>query len=242
MFSMQSLQQAVFSVQGSVSVADTFKSASLMVIFIMLLLIVFSVVSWALIAYKFIQYRKAMIETEKFVAVFWKNIGHEEIFQKGSKMKDSPVAMVFSAGYSEFKETKAVWEGKGIAVIGSKVDELAQNVERTMKRESQARVQLLESRLQFLATTASASPFIGLLGTVYGIMNAFEEIGKTGSATLGSIAPHISEALVTTAFGLIAAIPATVFYNYFLSFLTKFENESSNITSDFINQIKRSNV
>ena len=149
---------------------------------------------------------------------------------------------LFSAGYTEFKETKQVWEGKGLAVIGSKVDELAQNVERTMRRESQARIQLLESRLQFLATTASASPFIGLLGTVYGIMNAFEEIGKTGSATLGSIAPHISEALVTTAFGLIAAIPATVFYNYFLSFLTKFENESSNITSDFINQIKRSNV
>jgi biopolymer transport protein TolQ len=242
MVSLQNLNELAVSVNGGIDLVESFKNSSMMVIFIMALLIVFSVISWALIAYKFIQYRKAMIETEKFVAVFWKNISHDEIFQKSSKMNESPVAMVFSAGYSELKETKESWEGKGLAVIGSKVDELAQNVERTMKRESQARVQLLENRLQFLATTASASPFIGLLGTVYGIMNAFEEIGRTGSATLGSIAPHISEALVTTAFGLIAAIPATIFYNYFLSLLTKFENESANITADFINQIKRSNV
>lgn len=239
---LQNLNSLTYSINGGINLVDSFKNSSMMVNLIMIVLIVFSIVSWGLIAYKFVQYRKAMIETEKFVSIFWKNISHEEIFTKAGKMKDSPVAMVFSAGFNEFKETKKTWEDRGIAVVGSKVDELAQNVERTMRRESQSRIQLLESRLQFLATTASASPFLGLLGTVYGIMNAFQEIAKTGSATLGSISPHLSEALVTTAFGLIAAIPATVFYNYYLSLLSKFENEAASITSDFINQIKRSNV
>lgn len=229
-------------VTGGLNLTETVQNSSLAVNLILLFLIVLSVVSWGLIAYKFVQYRKAVLETEKFVSLFWKNMNPEEIWGKCNKMKDSPVAMVFSAGYSECKETKESWENKGIAVIGTKVEELAANVERTMRRETQTRIQILENRLQLLATTASASPFIGLFGTVYGIMNAFQEIGKTGSATLGSIAPHLSEALVTTAFGLIAAIPATIFFNYFNAQLQKFENESMNIASDFINQIKRSNV
>ena len=227
---------------GGINLTETIKNSSLAVNLILFSLLVVSAVSWAIIAYKFIQYRKAVLETEKFVSIFWKNMSHDEIWEKCKNLKDSPVANVFSAGYNELNETRESWESKGIAVVGSKVDELTENVQRAMFRESHSKNQVLESKLQFLATTASASPFIGLFGTVYGIMNAFQEIGKTGSATLGSIAPHLSEALVTTAFGLIAAIPATVFYNYFNSQLQKFDNEAMNITTDFINQIKRNNV
>jgi len=242
MFSNSLMSSLTESVVGGMNLTETVRNSSFTVNLILLFLVIISIISWGLIAYKFIQYRKAVIETEKFVSIFWKNMNPDEIWQKSNKMKDSPVSQVFCAGYQELKDTKESWESKGIVVIGTKVDELAANVERTMKRETQSRTQILESRLQFLATTASASPFIGLFGTVYGIMNAFQEIGKTGSATLGSIAPHLSEALVTTAFGLIAAIPATVFYNYFNGQLQRFENEALNVAIDYINQIKRSHV
>jgi biopolymer transport protein TolQ len=227
---------------GGMNLVDTVKNSSFVVNLILFFLLIVSVACWGIIAYKFIQYRKAVIETEKFMSIFWKNLPHDEVWTKCNKMSESPVAMVFLAGYNELKETRESWEDKGLAVIGTKVEELAENVARSMKREAQTKIQILENKLSFLAPTASAAPFIGLFGTVYGIMNAFHEIGKTGSATLGTIAPHLSEALVTTAFGLVAAIPATIFFNHFNAVLQKFENESMNVISDFINHIKRSNV
>ena len=236
------LSVAVNSLTAGLQLAETVKNSSLLVNIMLFVLIIASVISLAIIAIKFIQYRQAAIETVQFVDIFWKNKEAQDVAAKTATLTKSPVAAVFTAGFTEFKETKDVWEDKGIVVIGSKVEELAANVERAMRREIHVRTQLLENGLSFLATTATASPFIGLFGTVYGIMNAFQEIGKTGSATLGSIAPHLSDALVTTAFGLIAAIPASVAFNYFNAKLQKFENESMNIAADFINQIKRSNV
>jgi len=242
MTSLAGINSLMTTVYSGISLVDTVRNSSLVVNIILFFLLIVSVACWGVIAYKFIQFRKAVIETEKFMSIFWKNLPQDEVWKKCNKMSESPVAMVYLAGYNEFKETKESWEEKGIAVIGSKVEELAENVARSMKREAQTKVQLLENKLPFLATTASAAPFIGLFGTVYGIMNAFHEIGKTGSATLGTIAPHLSEALVTTAFGLVAAIPATIFFNHFNSLLQKFENESLNVMADFINHIKRSNV
>ena len=236
------LNFAASSLTGGLQLAETVKNSSLLVNIMLIALILASVVSLAIIAAKFVQYRMAVLETAKFVDIFWKNKDIQEVSSKTASLTKSPVAAVFAAGYAEFKETKESWEEKGIVIIGGKVDELAANVDRAMRREIHVRTQLLENGLSFLATTATASPFIGLFGTVYGIMNAFQEIGKTGSATLGSIAPHLSDALVTTAFGLIAAIPASIAFNYFNARLQKFENESMNIAADFLNQIKRSNV
>lgn len=236
------LNFAASSLAGGLQLAETVKNSSLLVNIMLIALILASVVSLAIIAAKFVQYRMAVLETAKFVDIFWKNKDIQEVSSKTASLTKSPVAAVFAAGYAEFKETKESWEEKGIVIIGGKVDELAANVDRAMRREIHVRTQLLENGLSFLATTATASPFIGLFGTVYGIMNAFQEIGKTGSATLGSIAPHLSDALVTTAFGLIAAIPASIAFNYFNARLQKFENESMNIAADFLNQIKRSNV
>ena len=227
---------------GGLQLAETMKNSSLLVNIMLFALIAASIVSLAIIAAKFVQYRMAVLETAKFVDVFWKNKDAQDVFAKTASLTKSPVSAVFAAGYAEFKETKESWEDKGIVIIGGKVDELAANVDRAMRREIHVRTQLLENGLSFLATTATASPFIGLFGTVYGIMNAFQEIGKTGSATLGSIAPHLSDALVTTAFGLIAAIPASIAFNYFNARLQKFETEAMNIAADFLNQIKRSNV
>ena len=230
------------SLTAGLQLAETVKNSSLLVNIMLFVLILASIASLAIIAVKFMQYREAVTETTKFVDIFWKNKDADEVFAKTSKLAKSPVASVFLAGYAEFKETRESWEDKGIVIVGGKVDELAANVDRAMRRETHVRIQMLENGLSFLATTATASPFIGLFGTVYGIMNAFQEIGKTGSATLGSIAPHLSDALVTTAFGLIAAIPASVAFNYFNARLQKFENEAMNIAADFLNQIKRSNV
>lgn len=236
------LNFAANSLTGGLQLAETVKNSSLLVNIMLFALIAASIVSLAIIAAKFVQYRMAVLETAKFVDVFWKNKDIQEVSVKTASLTKSPVAAVFAAGYAEFKDTKESWEEKGIVIIGGKVDELAANVDRAMRREIHVRTQLLENGLSFLATTATASPFIGLFGTVYGIMNAFQEIGKTGSATLGSIAPHLSDALVTTAFGLIAAIPASIAFNYFNAKLQKFENEAMNIAADFLNQIKRSNV
>lgn len=236
------LGSAAHSLTAGLQLAETVKNSSMLVNIMLFVLIAASIVSLAIIAMKFIQYRQAVIETDKFVEIFWKNKDADDVSAKTSKLVKSPVAAVFSAGYAEFKDTRESWEDKGIVIVGTKVDELAANVDRAMRRETHVRIQMLENGLSFLATTATASPFIGLFGTVYGIMNAFQEIGKTGSATLGSIAPHLSDALVTTAFGLIAAIPASVAFNYFNARLQKFENESMNIAADFLNQIKRSNV
>jgi len=232
---------AELSVSG-INIVEVVKNSSLVVNIILFFLVVLSIACWGIIIYKFVQYRKAMVATEQFVNIFWKNLNYVDVFKKSEMFKDSPVTAVFRAGYSEFSETKNSWEEKGINVIGSKVDELVDNIERAMKREGQTSIQIMENFLPILATTATASPFVGLFGTVWGIMNAFHEIGKTGNATLGTIAPSLSEALVTTAFGLAAAIPAAIFYNYFNSKLQKLEGEGTNIISDFLNHIKRSFV
>lgn len=227
---------------GTVDIINVVKNSTLVVNVILFGLIIISIICWSVIAYKIYVYRKAIKATEQFVAVFWKNMNYREIFQESDKYKDSPIALVFRAGYTEFTDTKLAWEERGVQLHGQKVEELTYNIERAMRRENQTMIQLFESYLPVLATTATASPFIGLFGTVWGIMNAFHEIGKTGSATLGTIAPSLSEALVTTAFGLIAAIPAAIFYNYFNSVLQRLDSESTNIIADFLNYIKRSFV
>ncbi len=230
------------SLIGEISVLEVIKHSSLTVNLILLTLILMSVACWAIFIYKFIQYKKAVIATEQFIEIFWRNMDYKDVYQKSEMFKDSPITTVFRAGYAEFFETKDSWEKMGIRVTGTKVDELAANISRAMHRESQTRMHILENRLTLLATTASAAPLMGLLGTVWGIMNAFHEIGKAGSASLATVSPAISEALVTTAAGIIAAVPAAVMFNYFNSKLQQIEGEATNIIADFLNYIKRSFV
>jgi len=154
---------------------------------------------------------------------------------------DSPLAQVFKSGFGELQKLAS----SALAADGPEKDEATpklrgiDNLTRALKKSSDIEMSSLERRLTFLATTSSTAPFIGLFGTVWGIMNAFQKIGATGSASLAIVAPGISEALIATAVGLAAAIPAAAAYNFFVSKLKYEEMEFENFTSDFLNIAKR---
>jgi len=199
-------------------------------------LIFTSVVSWGIIFRKYLQMRRAARQTEKFLEGFWQSKRLDQIFQSAEKLPQSPVSQVFRAGYIELsKVTQQSADGEGMkAQLGG-----LENVERALKRASVAELTHLERSIPFLGTAASASPFVGLFGTVWGIMNAFSDIYEMGNANLATVAKPISEALIATAFGLFAAIPAVVAYNYFLSKIKVLDSEMESFSSDFLNIVKR---
>jgi biopolymer transport protein TolQ len=172
--------------------------AGIVVKFVLVLLLFFSVVSWAIIFYKQRTLSKAEKESEEFQKDFIKAREWDTLYQSTKKMTLSPMANLFRAAYSI--------EDAGI-----------EEIKRTLKRVEALEATRLERYLTFLATTGSTAPFIGLFGTVWGIMNSFMGIGRIGAASLAVVAPGIAEALIATAAGLAAAIPAVVAYNYYLS-------------------------
>ncbi|MDI6776661.1 MAG: protein TolQ [Syntrophales bacterium] len=216
-----------------------------MVQFVLLLLLFFSVVSWAIILLKYRTIKKVRRENSIFLDLYMKKDKLSEIFPEAKKFRYSTVAEVFRAGYTELaKLTRAIKgsasareaDDPGLAALPlNGID----NIERAMNRACGTECTKLESTLGFLATTGSASPFIGLFGTVWGIMHTFRGIGVKGSATLAIVAPGISEALIATAAGLAAAIPAVIFYNYYLNRIRAITMEMDNFVSELLNIIKR---
>jgi len=202
---------------------------------VLLLLAVASAVSWAIIVKKHLQLRRAESESAKFLAAFWQSKRLDAIYQAAEELGASPIGAVFRAGYVELSK---VSQQKG---DGGMSDELGgiENVERALKRAAAAEVTALERRVSFLGTTASAAPFVGLFGTVWGIMRAFHDIYRMGNANLATVARPISEALIATAVGLFAAIPAVVAYNFFVSRIRVLDGEMSNFSSDFLNIVRR---
>ncbi len=166
---------------------------------VLLILLFFSVLSWAIIFYKQRYFTKASKESEAFLRIFRAGRDIKGLFSTARTLRISPLSNVFQAVYTEEGRTSR--------------DE----IKRMLRRYEALEAAKLESYLNFLATTGSTTPFIGLFGTVWGIMNAFRGIGQAGSASLAVVAPGIAEALITTAAGLAAAIPAVVAYNYYLS-------------------------
>ena len=219
--------------------------AGVMVQFVLLLLLFFSVISWAIILMKYKVLRQVQKENDAFLDVYMKGTKLSEIFPESRKFQDSTVAEVFRSGYTELvKITKVVKESQSgkemegpdrLSLEMSRID----NVERALNRARDSESTKLESALGFLATTGSASPFIGLFGTVWGIMDTFKGIGARGSATLAVVAPGISEALIATAAGLAAAIPAVIFYNYYLNRIKRMTQEMDNFSSEVLNIIER---
>ncbi len=207
---------------------------------VLIILVLFSIGSWAVIVYKLLQFRKAFIQTNNFIKMFWDSRKMDEIYENASRYLESPVARVFRAGYIEMLKVKKKLD-KQEQESGSISDELSgmDNITRAMKRSHTAEITHLESLIPLLATTGSTAPFIGLFGTVWGIMVAFQDIGRMGSANLATVAPGISEALIATATGLGAAIPAVIAYNYFNSKIKVLDAEMESFTSDFLNIIKR---
>lgn len=201
------------------------------------LLVGASVASWAIIARKYIHLRRAQKESASFLETFWQSRRLDQIFEGAEKMAQSPVSQVFRAGYIELSKLTQKPQG-GESALGEQLGGI-ENVERALHRAQVAELTNLESSVPFLGTTASAAPFVGLFGTVWGIMNAFSDIYSQGNANLATVAQPISHALIATAFGLGAAIPAVVAYNYFLSKIKVLDSEMSNFSSDFLNIVKR---
>ncbi len=216
--------------------------AGIMVQFVLLLLIFFSVASWAIILAKYTFLRKVEKENILFLDVYMRAEKLSEIFPESKKFKNSTIAEVFRSGYTElgkFGRKKASPDPADDAGIVNMELRGIDNVERALNRACSSEISRMESALGFLATTGSSCPFIGLFGTVWGIMTAFRGIGARGSATLAVVAPGISEALIATAAGLAAAIPAVIFYNFFQNRVKKISMEMENFSSEFLNIVER---
>ncbi|ADH85590.1 protein TolQ [Desulfurivibrio alkaliphilus] len=203
---------------------------------VILLLLVMSLYSWFIVFQKEILYRKVRQASEEFKEQFWKCRNLAEAHKTAKQAELAPEAMIFRAAYQELQKLNKAQGGE------LRLEQRLAGMEPLKRAAGKARdgeIAQLASSLPFLASTGSASPFIGLFGTVWGIMTAFHEIGVRGSASLAVVAPGISEALVVTAMGLAVAIPAVVFYNYYTNRLAQIEDNSQAFVTDFINLIER---
>jgi len=210
---------------------------------VLLILVAFSITSWAITFLKWMVLRKARSENEVFLKVFWETRQLDEIFNSGKSLQQSPLASVFISGYSELQRFRRIKDGDGEEAPsfhdGSRRDATKASILRALRRSMASEMTRLEKAVPFLATCGNTSPFIGLFGTVWGIMDAFHRIGLEGSASLSTVAPGISEALIATAIGLFAAIPAVVAFNFFTNKLKNFETEMESFASDFMNILER---
>ena len=207
--------------------------ASPLVKLVLLLLLAASIVTWAIILAKVKLTRTAMESNKEFLEIFWHANGLDEVNQKVENFPHSPIAQVFNAGYRELRKLPA----QDRTVDG--VPEV-HNIERALNRTHSIELDQMEKYVDFLASTASAAPFVGLFGTVWGIMSSFQNIGATGSASLAVVAPGISEALIATAVGLAAAIPAAIAYNYLLNKIKRISLDMESFSQEFLNMIQRS--
>ena len=205
---------------------------------VLLILVYFSVVSWAIIFYKQLVIRRAIGDSERFLDFFWSKKSFDTIGKGLDDYKHSPLTVLFREVYSELAQNRRQSEGQEDGNLVADLGE-QERVARVLRRSTTSETQRLEKYLSFLATTGSAAPFIGLFGTVWGIMDAFHGIGTSGSASLAVVAPGISEALVATAIGLVAAIPAVIGYNHFVNKTNVLIGEMDNFCLEMLNIVQR---
>ncbi len=203
--------------------------ASAVVKFVLLLLIIFSVFSWAIVIFKLVEYRNARIHSEKFMDFFRKNRNMTDIYNLVSNFKDNPLSRIFKSGYRELSNQMKSEEKK----VNIKL------LERSVINTSNSEIIKLERLNGFLATTAAVSPFIGLFGTVWGIMSSFHQIGIQMNANLATVAPGIAEALIATALGLFAAIPAVIFYNLLINKVKVLISKMEIFIGEFLNSSEK---
>lgn len=212
---------------------DMIWGAGPMVKGVLLLLFAMSVISWAIMYYKFRLLKRIEDETVEFSDVFWEKKDFKSIYPECKSYKVSPLPRLFEVGYRELVET-AKREHR-TTFDSHDIDRL----KRILRKTATVETTLMERTITFLATTGNTAPFVGLFGTVWGIMGSFKEIGSTGAASLAVVAPGISEALIATAMGLFAAIPAVVGYNMIISKITRINSEMENFTSDLLNIVDK---
>jgi biopolymer transport protein TolQ len=197
---------------------------------VIVVLLLFSLLSWTIIFSKLGALRSAQDRNEKFLKAFRRTQKLAEMNTLAAQFHPAPLAVVFEFGYQEVERQV---NGKG------RLHNIPA-LQRAMQLGSGEEVTRLERNMSWLATTASATPFIGLFGTVWGVMDAFQGLGQEGGASLRAVAPGISEALITTAFGLAAAIPAAIFYNYFLHRIKEVGSRMDDFGLEFVNLAERS--
>jgi biopolymer transport protein TolQ len=202
---------------------------------VLILLIILSVWSWAITIAKCLQFRKAKADSDEFGVIFWETRNLARIDDSSRRLEASPLVRVFHSGYRELSHIMQEAGGGEEREINTDLD----SVERALKRAEYEESLKLERGVTFLASVASAAPFIGLFGTVWGIMNAFMGLSTAKSTTIQAVAPGISEALVATAIGLAAAIPAAVAYNYFAVANRNFRGAMNKFSSEFLNLARK---
>jgi len=207
--------------------------ASFTVQFVMLVLLAASIVSWEIIISKRKELDKATKIADEFERLFWSGMDLGDLYRKltASGVEAEGVENVFIAGYREFSRLQQKNESNGVIAV--------ENAQRAMRIELVRELELLDSRLSFLATVGSTSPYVGLFGTVWGIMNSFRSLGNAQQATLAQVAPGIAEALIATAMGLFAAIPAVVAYNRFSNQLDRLSGRNELFVEEFIVLLQR---
>lgn len=220
-------------------ILDILLDTSGVVLGVLILLTLLSLISWYIIAYKWFYLYRARRESMKFLDIFWQSKRLDSIYQSAQDLGRSPVSQVFQAGYIELSKLKSSEGADGSQSAMSAQLSGIENVERALRRAKTSEVTNLESKLTFLATVGSNAPFIGLFGTVWGIMIAFVNISAKNAAGIDVVAGPIAEALIVTAFGLVTAIPAGAAYNYFLNRINVLGSEMDNFSDDFLNIVKR---
>jgi biopolymer transport protein TolQ len=209
------------------------ENASVLVQLVMGVLLLVSLMSWWYIFLKMFAVRLAVTQSEEFEELFWGQSDLNRLYQNAevSSGEAGSMARIFAAGFAEFVKMKKKPGLDNIAVMDS--------VRRAMRATYQREMDMLESHLSFLATVGSVSPYVGLLGTVWGIMNAFRGLSSVGQATLAQVAPGIAEALVATAMGLFAAIPAVVAYNGYVHDVARLSSRFESFIEEFSNVLQR---
>jgi biopolymer transport protein TolQ len=239
LWSLQLLVQDGLTLAQQHSILDLVRGSGLVVQAVLYLLVLFSVLSWGIIAYKYRQIRCAKRESERFIEIFWERRNLSSIHDASRELTASPVGQVFRSGYEELirvsRSKKETVPGDSLTTELGGVD----NVARAMKRATSVETTKLEKYCSFLATTASSAPFVGLFGTVWGIMNAFRGLSVTHSSSIQAVAPGIAEALIATAVGLAAAIPALMAYNFFVQQIKVLAVEMDNFSHEFLNIAER---
>jgi biopolymer transport protein TolQ len=209
---------------------------------VLLVLLLFSAASWGIILYKFWQFRRAERQTASFMTVFRKSNKFSEVQAVCAGLGESPLVGLFQSGYAELNgqlRTASADPQRPAAAPPRPTLKSLDAVDRALLRATTVEMTKLENRVPFLATTASLTPFIGLFGTVWGIMSSFLSISTVGSSSLQTVGPGIAEALIATAAGLFAAIPAVFFYNHFTNRVKHFSNEMDDFSLEFLNISER---
>lgn len=231
--------------QTEIDIIQIISNAGFIVRMVLLVLLFFSVTSWTIIIIKWRYIQKAFRESMKFTDFFWKSRDLAGAYARAKQMTGCPVARIFRIGYVELhrvsqssRYTTGEEQEPATRPLTQNISG-ADNVKRALRRAITAETNRMTQMVPFLATTGNTTPFIGLFGTVWGIMNAFHGIGLQKSASLAVVAPGISEALIATAAGLFVAIPAVIAFNFFMQKIRVVESELISFSADFLNIIDR---